>query len=87
MANKTARAVKRAAKIVGGQAALARALGIYPVNVANWITSDPKRHRPVPPAKCVAIEQLTNGKVTRKHLRPDDFAQLWPELAEAAEQA
>jgi DNA-binding transcriptional regulator YdaS (Cro superfamily) len=30
--------------------------------------------------RCVAIEQATNGKVTRKDLRPDDWHLIWPEL-------
>lgn len=33
-------------------------------------------------AICVAIEQQTGGKVTRKDLRPDDWLLLWPELRE-----
>ena len=33
-------------------------------------------------AICVAIEQQTKGKVTRKDLRPDDWQLLWPELRE-----
>jgi len=79
MATKTAApAVKKAAKLLGGQAALARALGIFPVNVANWITKDASRHRPVPPAKCVAIEALTG--VSRRDLRPNDWWLIWPEL-------
>lgn len=83
MATKSAApAVKKAAKILGGQAKLARALGIFPVNVANWITKDVSRHRPVPPAKCVAIEHLTGGKVTRRELRPNDWRDLWPELVD-----
>jgi DNA-binding transcriptional regulator YdaS (Cro superfamily) len=35
-------------------------------------------------ALCVAIEQSTAGVVTRKDLRPDDWAQIWPELIDAA---
>lgn len=31
---------------------------------------------------CVAIEQATDGAVTRQELRPDDWAAIWPELAE-----
>jgi DNA-binding transcriptional regulator YdaS (Cro superfamily) len=31
---------------------------------------------------CVSIEQATNGEVTRQELRPDDWAAIWPELAE-----
>lgn len=31
---------------------------------------------------CVAIERASNGSVTRKHLHPDDWANIWPELSE-----
>jgi len=31
---------------------------------------------------CVAIERETNGAVTRKDLRPDDWQEIWPELAQ-----
>lgn len=34
------------------------------------------------PANCVAIEQATDGAVTRQDLRPDDWRAIWPELAE-----
>ena len=36
------------------------------------------------PALCVRIEQVTGGKVTRRDLRPDDWAAIWPELTQAA---
>lgn len=29
---------------------------------------------------CVAIERLSGGIVTRKHLRPMDWQEIWPEL-------
>lgn len=32
------------------------------------------------PKRCVAIEEATDGSVTRKDLRPDDWSQIWPEL-------
>lgn len=35
-------------------------------------------------AICVAIEQQTGGKVTRKDMRPDDWLLLWPELNKEA---
>lgn len=38
--------------------------------------------RPVPITTCVLIEQATNGQVTRKDLRPDDWLQIWPELGD-----
>jgi DNA-binding transcriptional regulator YdaS (Cro superfamily) len=32
-------------------------------------------------AYCVAIEAATDGQVTRRDLRPDDWHDIWPELA------
>lgn len=32
------------------------------------------------PAYCVAIESVTQGAVTRRDLRPDDWRAIWPEL-------
>lgn len=39
-----------------------------------------KGTRTVPPRYCNAIEQATGGLVTRRDLRPDDWAEIWPEL-------
>lgn len=36
------------------------------------------------PETCVAIEQVSAGRVTRTELRPDDWARIWPELIEKA---
>ena len=36
----------------------------------------------IPIVRCVQIEKLTNGAVTRKDLRPDDWHEIWPELKE-----
>lgn len=33
------------------------------------------------PGLAVRIEQHSGGKVTRKDLRPHDYATIWPELA------
>ncbi len=44
--------------------------------VSGWATGS----RPVPIIRCVEIEELTGGAVTRKQLRPDDWWQTWPEL-------
>lgn len=30
---------------------------------------------------CVRIESATNSKVTRRMLRPNDWAEIWPELS------
>jgi DNA-binding transcriptional regulator YdaS (Cro superfamily) len=36
------------------------------------------------PALCVLIENASNSEVTRVDLRPNDWQDIWPELAEAA---
>jgi DNA-binding transcriptional regulator YdaS (Cro superfamily) len=36
--------------------------------------------RAVSPARCVQIERLTGGVVSRRDLRPDDWRSIWPEL-------
>lgn len=60
-------------------AELARRLGVTPTSVSEWKTG-----RKTPdPERCVAIEQITNGEVTRIDLRPDDWHRIWPELAAA----
>lgn len=33
------------------------------------------------PLYCIAIERATKGAVTRRDLRPDDWHEYWPELA------
>lgn len=35
------------------------------------------------PETCAAIERATAGAVTRQDLRPDDWRDIWPELAES----
>jgi DNA-binding transcriptional regulator YdaS (Cro superfamily) len=37
--------------------------------------------RPVSEKTCVRIETATNGAVSRRDLRPNDWAEIWPELA------
>lgn len=71
--------VRRAAELLGSQIALARALHVTPVTVSQWMRPDAPNGRPVPPKQCVRIEQLTDGKVSRRELR-DDWREIWPEL-------
>ena len=49
--------------------------------ISNW------RSRGTTPdaLQCVTIERATKGAVTRQMLRPDDWADIWPELAEMQE--
>lgn len=68
----------QASSIAGSQAALARLLGVTPPVVSEWI----KKSRPIPADKCVSIEKITNGLVSRRDLRPDDWQRIWPELGE-----
>ena len=68
--------IEKAYGYVGGATALANALGVSPSMVTNWA----KKRRPVPVKRCVEIEKLTNGMVSRKDLRPDDWHEIWPEL-------
>ena len=63
----------------GSQTDLARAISAQPQLVWQWS----KGVRKIPVERCVAIERATNGAVTRKDLRPDDWEEIWPELAGA----
>jgi DNA-binding transcriptional regulator YdaS (Cro superfamily) len=61
--------IEKAVEVVGSKAALARAVGVKPPTVHQWIN----RERPVPAGKCRAIESATSGAVTAEELRPDIF--------------
>ena len=60
----------------GVTAALARQIGAQPQLVWQWASDV----RPVPIERCVPIERATEGAVTRRDLRPDDWHEIWPEL-------
>lgn len=73
----------RAAELLGGQARIAAACEVSQAQVWQWAADPTTRHyRPVPPLKAAAIERATDGAVTRIQLRPLDWWQHWPELAE-----
>ena len=66
-------ALLKACNAIGGQSALARALGVTPPTVNEWI----KAKRPVPAERCPTIERITHGAVRCEELRPDvDWAFL-----------
>ena len=69
----------QACELLGSQAALARAIGASPALVWQWI----KGVRPVPLQYCTAIDRATDGAVSRRDLRPDDWGDIWPELIDA----
>ena len=64
----------RAIATCGGQAALAKAIGVRQQVVWNWI----QRGGRVPSDRCARIEAATG--VRRWDLRPDDWHLIWPEL-------
>lgn len=56
-------------------------IGAYTPDMSRWASGE----RPVPIHWCIPIERATNGQVTRKDLRPDDWHLIWDELTEAAQ--
>lgn len=67
--------IEIACGFVGGQAALARAIGVHPSLPNQWISG----HRPIPAERCPDIERATLGTVTCEELRPD-LADQWAYL-------
>lgn len=64
--------IERAIEASGGrQSELAKAIGVAPQALNQWVTGV----RPVPAKHCIAIEQAAGGKVTRHDLRPDVFGE------------
>lgn len=57
---------------------MAALLGVTVQAVCFW--RDGKRSLPI--QHCPTIELATEGAVTRRDLRPDDWHLIWPELAE-----
>lgn len=49
----------------------------------SFVVKLASRQKPVPVARCLPIERATAGAVTRKDLRPEDWAEIWPEAAQA----
>lgn len=56
-------ALKEAIRLAGGEAAIARAIGVSPQAVNQWDAA--------PPLRVLEIERAAQGKVTRHDLRPD----------------
>ncbi|MBW8072895.1 MAG: hypothetical protein GJU77_04315 [Ferrovum sp.] len=61
----------------GAVTLLAVQIDSHAPDISNWS----KGKRPVPISRCIAIERATEGAVTRRDLRPDDWHMIWPELA------
>lgn len=56
---------------------LAKKLGVHASMVSQWKNGT----RPIPLERVTDIEKATNGMVSRKDLRPNDWHRYWPELA------
>lgn len=79
-------AASRVADIAGGQAELARQLGVRmrgrPFNggtIGHWVSG----RRPIPPAHARVMLDLAGGQVPLREMRPDDWHLIWPELVGA----
>ena len=70
-------ALRKAAELAGSVSALARAIGMSQQTVWAWIY-----RKSIPPEHCAAVERATGGAVMRWDLRPEDWREIWPELAE-----
>ena len=57
---------------------LAAHLRVPPSFVAKMASGD----KSIPLEHASAIERFTGGAVTRRDIRPDDWQDIWPELAE-----
>lgn len=61
---------------------LARAIGVPPSFVSKMVNGE----KAVPFDKCMPIELATDGAVTRRDLKPDEYLKHWPELADTTAQ-
>lgn len=73
--------INLAIQTIGSVPALARALSVSAQSIYFWR----KGQRSIPIEKCALIERVTDGAVTRQMLRPEDWREIWPELAERLE--
>lgn len=68
------RFIKAVVDAAGGMGPFAKHMKIKTSQVHQWTAG----LRPVPLEKCIEIERLTEGQVTRYHLRPELFGQPRP---------
>lgn len=72
-------ALAAAVDLVGGQAKLARILGVTQPNVWHWL----RKSERVPGEYVLKIEQATGGRISRHDLRPDLYPKSIAEIREA----
>lgn len=81
MKNNQRETIKKAIDVVGTQDELAKAIGVSQQMISKLLNNP---DFPISSKTAVAIEKATNGQVTRKDLRPDDWHFIWPELNSTA---
>lgn len=64
----------------GRAGALAVYLKVPPSFVSKMVSGE----KPIPVTHMAGVEVFSDGQVTRKEMRPDDWQTIWPELAHAA---
>lgn len=69
--------IRDAIRVAGTLERLARELAVSISAVHQWASGT----RPIPPRRCVQLEVLYPGVVSRQALRPNDWHLIWPELA------
>ncbi|AWB00223.1 helix-turn-helix domain-containing protein [Vibrio harveyi] len=79
MKHKQRQSLKDAVSIVGTQSSLANAVGISQQMISKLLNNP---DLPISPKTAVAIELATDGKVSRKRFKPDEWEYIWPELKE-----
>ncbi|QQN36642.1 helix-turn-helix domain-containing protein [Rahnella aceris] len=60
----------------GGAKELAEKLGVS----KSYLSQMASGASPVPPSRCLVIEGVTGGVVTRADLRPKDWENIWPDF-------
>ncbi|WP_080422483.1 YdaS family helix-turn-helix protein [Burkholderia ubonensis] len=60
---------------------LADALGVSP----SYLSQMASGASSINPRRCRQIEDATGGNVTRRELRPNDWHEIWPDLAYVVE--
>ncbi|MDF4024106.1 YdaS family helix-turn-helix protein [Luteibacter sp. PPL201] len=58
----------RVIEILGSQEELAARLGIKSPSITGW-----RNRNRIPSERCLALEEVTGGQVTRYEMRPDVF--------------
>lgn len=60
---------------------LAAFLGVSPSYLSQMASGESS----ISERRCVLIERFSSGKLSRRDLRPDDWQDIWPELAELSD--